>query len=104
MIVDQKDGRCRTCDGTLQIIDADDSTMTTNDFPHAFAQIARTTPNIQNALATRQIELPKCFQSLRNDVPCEIDVFKLFRGFTGEFEPGHFRLHRQWHREIERES
>src|SRR5262249_6599496 len=27
MIVDQKDGRCRECDGTLLITDADDSTM-----------------------------------------------------------------------------
>jgi len=73
-------------------IDADDSTMTTNDFPHAFAKIARTTPNIQNALSTRQIELPNCFQSLRDDVRCEIDFFELFRGFTGEFESSHFRL------------
>ena len=28
MRVDPKDGRCRTCGGTLEIIDADDATMT----------------------------------------------------------------------------
>jgi DNA-directed RNA polymerase subunit RPC12/RpoP len=28
MIVDPKDGRCRSCSGTLEIIDADDATMT----------------------------------------------------------------------------
>jgi len=28
MYVDRKDGCCRTCDGTLEIIDADDVTMT----------------------------------------------------------------------------
>lgn len=27
MEVDPKDGRCRTCDGTLDIIEADDATM-----------------------------------------------------------------------------
>lgn len=28
LIVDRKDGRCRTCGGTLQIVGADDATMT----------------------------------------------------------------------------
>jgi transcription elongation factor Elf1 len=28
MLVDQKDGRCRECNGQLEIIDADDATMT----------------------------------------------------------------------------
>lgn len=28
MMVDLKDGRCNSCDGQLQIIDADDATMT----------------------------------------------------------------------------
>ena len=28
MRVDPNDGRCRSCDGTLTIIDADDATMT----------------------------------------------------------------------------
>ena len=28
MMVDLKDGRCRTCDGALVIVDADDATMT----------------------------------------------------------------------------
>ena len=27
MMVDLKDGSCRTCGGTLQIVDADDATM-----------------------------------------------------------------------------
>lgn len=28
MLVDTKDGRCRTCDGTLEITDCDDATLT----------------------------------------------------------------------------
>lgn len=28
MKVDPKDGKCRTCKGTLEIVDADDATMT----------------------------------------------------------------------------
>ncbi len=28
MLVERKDGRCRACGGTLEIIDADDATMT----------------------------------------------------------------------------
>ena len=28
MKVDRKDGRCRSCGGTLNIVDADDATMT----------------------------------------------------------------------------
>jgi hypothetical protein len=28
MMVDMKDGRCRSCESALQIIDADDATMT----------------------------------------------------------------------------
>ena len=28
LIVDRKDGRCRTCGGTLQIVGADDATLT----------------------------------------------------------------------------
>lgn len=28
MRIDPKDGRCRLCGGTLQVIDADDATMT----------------------------------------------------------------------------
>ena len=28
MIVDRKDGRCRSCSATLEIVDADDATMT----------------------------------------------------------------------------
>src|SRR5882762_8678597 len=46
--------------------------MAPNDFPHAFAQIARTAADIQDALTVGQIELPNCLKSLRNDVPGEI--------------------------------
>ena len=28
MLVEMKDGRCRTCDSQLEIVDADDATMT----------------------------------------------------------------------------
>ena len=66
--------------------------MTTNDFPHAFTQIARTAADIQDALTVEQIELPNCLKSLRNDVPGEIGFFELFCSFIGEFEPGHLRL------------
>jgi len=69
--------------------------MTTNDFPHAFAQIARTAADIQDALTVGQIELPNCLKSLRNDVPGEIGFFELSCGFIGEFEPSHLHLNCQ---------
>ena len=28
IVVDRKDGRCRACGGTLEVVDADDATMT----------------------------------------------------------------------------
>src|SRR6266481_2137548 len=66
--------------------------MMPNDFGHAFALIARTTSDIQNALTTGQIELPNCLQSLRHHIPCEIGFFESFGGFLGEFKPVHLRL------------
>src|ERR1700682_2886966 len=66
--------------------------MTTNEFPHAFAQIARTAADIQDALTVGKIELPNLLKSLRNDVPGEIGFFELFCSFIGEFESGHLRL------------
>src|ERR1700682_3949265 len=66
--------------------------MMPNDFGHAFAQIARTTSDIQNALTAGQIELPNCLQTLRHHIPCEIGFLESFCSFLGEFKPAHLRL------------
>src|ERR1700682_2663710 len=78
--------------------------MTTNDFPHAFAQIARTAADIQDALTVGQIELPNRLKSLHNYAPGEIGFFELFCSFIGEFEPGHLRLNCQTLQEMDHEE